>query len=233
MRPGPNGWSRASRSRRSASARWPMRPGRFFRWWRPPRRCTLRRAACSARRLPRSVSVWSGRWRSASGLDATRALLRLETAAAAVMGTAAICCPAVRYFVVTFILAFPTLLALSRIREHEIDVARAHGAVRADGAERQHQRAQSGAPAAVADLCLQYAAAATRQRRDASADGRRRYDPVGQWAPVLIAACIIVPQAIVALTSPSVGRRRKQWGRRPLLLLGLPRLRFAACCLRS
>ena len=28
-----------------------------------------------------------------------------------------------------------------------------------------------------------------------------------QWAPVLIAACIIVPQAIVALTSPSVGRK--------------------------
>lgn len=36
-----------------------------------------------------------------------------------------------------------------------------------------------------------------------------------QWAPVLIAACIIVPQAIVALTSalggaesPAMGRRR-------------------------
>ena len=40
-----------------------------------------------------------------------------------------------------------------------------------------------------------------------------------QWAPVLIAACIIVPQAIVALTSPSVGRKAQQIGRRPLLLL--------------
>jgi len=42
-----------------------------------------------------------------------------------------------------------------------------------------------------------------------------------QWAPVLIAACIIVPQAIVALLSPSVGAKAQAWGRRPLLLLGL------------
>src|SRR5260370_2381124 len=45
-----------------------------------------------------------------------------------------------------------------------------------------------------------------------------------QWAPVLIAACIIVPQAIVALMSPSVGRKAQQWGRRPLLLLGVAAL---------
>jgi predicted MFS family arabinose efflux permease len=36
----------------------------------------------------------------------------------------------------------------------------------------------------------------------------------------LIAACIIVPQAIVAVMSPSVGSLAQQWGRRPLLLLG-------------
>jgi MFS family permease len=49
-----------------------------------------------------------------------------------------------------------------------------------------------------------------------------------QWAPVLIAACIIVPQAIVALMSPSVGRMAQQWGRRPLLLAG-----FAALAVRG
>ena len=45
-----------------------------------------------------------------------------------------------------------------------------------------------------------------------------------QWAPVLIAACIILPQAIVALSSPSVGRKAQQWGRRPLLLIGFTAL---------
>src|SRR5207237_8224745 len=49
-----------------------------------------------------------------------------------------------------------------------------------------------------------------------------------QWAPVLIAACIIVPQAIVALASPSVGSLAQQWGRRPLLLIG-----FAALAVRG
>src|SRR4029077_11598874 len=44
----------------------------------------------------------------------------------------------------------------------------------------------------------------------------------------LIAACIIVPQAIVALTSPSVGRKAQQWGRRPLLLIA-----FAALAIRG
>jgi predicted MFS family arabinose efflux permease len=45
-----------------------------------------------------------------------------------------------------------------------------------------------------------------------------------QWATVLIAACIIVPQAIVALASPSVGRKAQQIGRRPLLLLAFAAL---------
>ena len=45
---------------------------------------------------------------------------------------------------------------------------------------------------------------------------------------MLIAACIIVPQAMVALTSPSVGRMAQSWGRRPLLLLA-----FAALAVRG
>jgi predicted MFS family arabinose efflux permease len=49
-----------------------------------------------------------------------------------------------------------------------------------------------------------------------------------QWAPVLIAACIIVPQAIVALMSPSVGATAQAWGRRPLLLIG-----FGALAIRG
>jgi MFS family permease len=44
----------------------------------------------------------------------------------------------------------------------------------------------------------------------------------------LIAACIVVPQAIVAWTSPSVGRKAQQWGRRPLLLLA-----FGALAIRG
>ncbi len=42
----------------------------------------------------------------------------------------------------------------------------------------------------------------------------------GQYANLIIAACILVPQAIVALLSPWVGRQASVIGRRPLLLLG-------------
>ena len=42
----------------------------------------------------------------------------------------------------------------------------------------------------------------------------------GDFANVIIAACIVVPQGVVALTSPWVGRRAALVGRRPVLLLG-------------
>jgi MFS family permease len=45
-----------------------------------------------------------------------------------------------------------------------------------------------------------------------------------QWATAMIAVCIVVPQLVVALISPWVGRRAQQWGRRPILLLGFAML---------
>jgi len=44
----------------------------------------------------------------------------------------------------------------------------------------------------------------------------------------LIAACIVVPQLVVAALSPWIGRRTQIWGRRPLLLIG-----FAALPIRG
>ena len=49
-----------------------------------------------------------------------------------------------------------------------------------------------------------------------------------RWATVLIAACIVVPQLVVAVLSPWVGTRAQSWGRRPLLLIG-----FAALPIRG
>jgi len=50
----------------------------------------------------------------------------------------------------------------------------------------------------------------------------------GAQANLVIAACVVVPQAIVAGLSPLVGRTAESWGRRPVLLLG-----FAALPLRG
>ncbi len=42
----------------------------------------------------------------------------------------------------------------------------------------------------------------------------------GDYANLIIAACIMVPQAVVACSSPWIGRRANSWGRRPILLAG-------------
>ncbi len=47
-------------------------------------------------------------------------------------------------------------------------------------------------------------------------------------ATAMVAAAIVVPQAIVAVLSPLVGLKAQQWGRRPMLIIG-----FAALPLRG
>jgi predicted MFS family arabinose efflux permease len=149
--------------------------------------------------------------------------------AAAVMGTCGYLLSSRSVFLVTFVLAIPTLLALSRIREREIDVAQAHGEVAREVPDVKATSVfslmchRSLLIFAGAVLLLQLANAAMLPLMAGVVTTRS-----SQWAPVLIAACIIVPQAIVALASPAVGRKAQQWGRRPLLLMG-----FAALTVRG
>jgi predicted MFS family arabinose efflux permease len=149
--------------------------------------------------------------------------------AAAVMGTCGYLLSSRSVFLVTFILAIPTLLALSRIREREIDAARAHGSVVRevpDASATSVLNLMRQRPLLIfagSILLLQLANAAMLPLMASVVTTRS-----SRWAPVLIAACIVVPQAIVALASPSVGRKAQQWGRRPLLLFG-----FAALAIRG
>ena len=149
--------------------------------------------------------------------------------AAAVMGTCGYLLSSRSVFLVTFALAIPTLLSLARIREDEVDIARAHGAV-------QRETVDPRTTSVVGLVCrrpllifagcillLQLSNAAMLPLMAGIVTTRS-----SQWAPVLIAVCIVVPQAIVALMSPSVGRKAQAWGRRPLLLIG-----FAALALRG
>jgi MFS family permease len=149
--------------------------------------------------------------------------------AAALMGTCGYLLSSRSVFLVTFILAIPTLLALARIREQEVNAAWCHGSVprEAPGAMSTsilalvRQRALLIFAGSI--LLLQLANGAMLPLMAGVVTTRS-----SQWAPVLIAACIIVPQAIVALTSPSVGRKAQLWGRRPLLIMG-----FAALAVRG
>ncbi len=149
--------------------------------------------------------------------------------AAALMGACGYYISNRSVFLVTFLLAIPTLVALSRIREREIDIVQAHGAILR---EKPDEKATSILSLirqkpllifAASILLLQLANAAMLPIMAGVVTTRS-----SQWAPVLIAACIIVPQAIVALMSPTVGRKAQAWGRRPMLLIG-----FGALAIRG
>ena len=140
--------------------------------------------------------------------------------AAALMGACGYLLSSRAVFVVTSLLVIPTLLALSRIRAKEIDVAQSHGAVEREVPDKEatsvfHLLKQRPLLIFAAGVVLFQLANAAMLPLMAGVVTTRS----SQWAPVLIAACIIVPQAIVALTSPSVGRKAQSWGRRPLLLI--------------
>ena len=128
-------------------------------------------------------------------------------------------------FFVTALLLVPALLALRAMSANEIDPERAHGGVLRPRDNRP--------PTNFADLLRQrpllilagcvmlfHLANSAMLPLMASVVTMRS----GQWATVLIAGCIVVPQLVVAALSPWVGRQAESWGRRPLLLLGFAAL---------
>jgi MFS family permease len=149
--------------------------------------------------------------------------------AAGAMGACGYFISARAVFFVTAILLVPALLALRSMTPKEIDAERAHGA-----APRQREKTPS---TAITDLLRQrgllvlagcvllfHLANAAMLPLMASVVTTRS----SQWATVLIAACIVVPQLLVAALSPWVGRQAQSWGRRPLFLIG-----FAALPIRG
>jgi MFS family permease len=140
--------------------------------------------------------------------------------AAAVMGACGDFSAPQSVFYVTAVLAIPTIWALLRIRDEEINPLTADG-----GFPRQDEPA----PVTVAEVALRrpmvvltmsvmlfHAANAAMLPLVGSAMAMRS----SQWATALVAACIIVPQLIVAAISPKVGELAQGWGRKPLLLIG-------------
>ncbi len=149
--------------------------------------------------------------------------------AAVAMGACGYFLSARAVFIVTVILLAPALLALRVIATKEIDPARAHGAAprpRAHKRPSQTAALMNNGPLLIFASCLLlfYLANAAMLPLMGSVVTMRS----ARWAPVLIAACIVVPQLVVAASSPWIGRRAQIWGRRPLLLIG-----FAALPIRG
>jgi MFS family permease len=132
-------------------------------------------------------------------------------------------------FLVTAILLIPTLLALSRIRPAEVDPDRAHGGpvpLKTDHAPADVRTIVRKRPLLILAGCalLFHLANGSMLPLMGSVVTMRS----SEWATVLIAACIVVPQVVVALLSPWVGRHAQIWGRLPFL-----RIAFAALVFRG
>jgi MFS family permease len=148
--------------------------------------------------------------------------------AAAVMGACGYFVSAQAVFFVTAVLAIPTVLALSRIREAEVDPVRADGGLSASDRNRASSVADllrmPSLLVLMACVLIFQVANAAMLPLVGSAMAQRS----SQWATTLVAASIVVPQFVVAAISPQIGRLAQSWGRRPIFLLG-----FAALQLRG
>lgn len=145
-------------------------------------------------------------------------------AAAAVMGVCGYLVSPQAVFFVTAALAIPTVLSLSRIREDEVDPVRADGGRLPDAGDRAFGLGPLLAKPELlvltgSVLLFQFANAAMLPLVGSAMTIRS-----GAGATALVAACIIVPQVVVAVISPAIGEAAQNWGRRPLLLLGFSAL---------
>jgi MFS family permease len=135
-------------------------------------------------------------------------------------------------FLVTAALLLPAWWALRLIVPQEIDPEQAHGnvagaRVAAPPPARDRSslglRSLIGQPAllvfGISILLFHLANAAMLPLMGSVLTARS-----SEWATVLIAACMVGPQLVVALFSPWAGRQAERWGRRPLLLAGLAAL---------
>jgi predicted MFS family arabinose efflux permease len=149
--------------------------------------------------------------------------------AAAAMGAIGYLVSARAVFIVTVLLLGPALLVLRLISPAEIDTERAHGS---PPPRRKKPRIKPGElmrnrPLLIFAGCLllfHLANAAMLPLMGSVLTMRSS----SNWATVLIATFIVVPQVVVAALSPWVGNRAQTWGRRPLLLIA-----FAALPIRG
>ena len=148
---------------------------------------------------------------------------------AAVMGAVGYLLSSTAVFFVSAALAIPAVASLFRIGANEIDPVRAHGG----SPEPQRATLSVGLhllfhnrPLLVLAGCaaLFHLANATMLPLMASAVTKQMPDR----ATILIAACIVVPQLVVAACSPWVGRQAQVLGRKRILLIG-----FAALPIRG
>lgn len=145
--------------------------------------------------------------------------------AAAAMGACGYLFSPRAVFIVTALLLIPSLYALHYVRPVEIDPERAHGGRPVRKTDRSPTdlrnllRNRSLLTLAGCMMLFHMANAAMLPLMGGVVTTRS-----SEWATMLIAACIVVPQLVVALVSPWVGHHAQIWGRRPFMLMAFATL---------
>ncbi len=143
-------------------------------------------------------------------------------AAAAFMGACGHFISAQAVFFVTAAFVLPALAALFRIKDSEVNAESAHG-----GACNEKSAGLGPGLAVLLQkrvlwifigVIVLFQMANTPMLPLAGSELTLR---AGGWAVALVAVCIVLPQILVALFSPLVGRLARSVGRRPLLLIAL------------
>src|SRR4029077_4533687 len=121
----------------------------------------------------------------------------------------------------------PTLLALRQIAPREIIPERAHGGPsppdHAPASFRSLLRHRSLLTLACCVALFHLANAAMLPLMGSALTSRS-----SDWATIMSATCMLLPQLVVASSAPGAGRQAKIWGCRPLILL-----RFGALAVRG
>src|SRR5215467_11731776 len=122
-------------------------------------------------------------------------------------------------FVVTLLLTIPTIVSCALIRAEEINPQLAHGEDESANNKRKTTLLRLAKNSSLMKFALvlfmfQFANAAMLPTLGSFITMQS-----SALAPAVIAACMVVPQIVVALLSPSIGFRVQTWGRRPLLLV--------------
>jgi MFS family permease len=152
--------------------------------------------------------------------------------AAGVMGVVGSLIAPQAVFFVTAALAIPTLLVLTLIRENEIDPIRADGGLNGDLAGYQPRSIGTllgKSSLLILTFCVFLFHAANAAMLPLV--GAEMTVRSGYWATALVAACIVLPQLVVALIAPGIGRLAVSKGRRPVLILGFAVLPIRAALL--
>jgi predicted MFS family arabinose efflux permease len=149
---------------------------------------------------------------------------------AALMGIAGYLLSYQSIFLIVVLLGLPLFLALAQIRPADVHFGRSCGAPAHHG---ENQPPRSGRRILLKDFRLVIFATGLFLFQLANASvlplaGEILVRKSQTDSSLVISALIIVPQIIVAVMAPWVGRRAQDWGRRPLLVIG-----FAALPIRA